>query len=500
METFNIESVELQKIVITLTLSDREGTPADLDAYDVYAASAGIVNPYSLQPRRDAWAVEKNAEGTAYVLTSPGHDIPHGPWKYCIYIKQLSTGLEWPAVFGKITLIPRTTEEPGGISPAPYAVQAETAVTGLVHCVLDAALSAETVNNQMAALRAEAEKAAASAAEAAESLRLVTETLAINENDDYLIFNKGLTQFSYRLQYAEDCKYLMAGKLIKDCTMSLPSATNCSNMFLSCGSLQTVNLEIPSATNCSNMFLSCGALQSANLNLPSATNCSNMFQSCTSLKTVNLEIPSATNCSNMFQSCGALQTVNLELPSATNCSRMFQSCVALQTVNLVLPSATNCSEMFLSCGSLQTVNLELPSATDCSRMFQSCVALQTVNLEIPSATNCDWIFVDSNNIVSSVLNAPLSTRFHEAYNRCPSLMEWDGDLSSALVCTHMFSGCRLNLRSVRNIARTIRDLAAKNNTGSITIGITKNIKGTEELATALAAIRAKGWTVTEQYV
>ena len=431
METFNIESVELQKIVITLTLSDREGTPADLDAYDVYAASAGIVNPYSLQPRRDAWAVEKNAEGTAYVLTSPGHDIPHGPWKYCIYIKQLSTGLEWPAVFGKITLIPRTTEEPGGISPAPYAVQAETAVTGLVHCVLDAALSAETVNNQMAALRAEAEKAAASAAEAAESLRLVTETLAINENDDYLIFNKGLTQFSYRLQYAEDCKYLMAGKLIKDCTMSLPSATNCSNMFLSCG-----------------------ALQSANLNLPSATNCSNMFQSCTSLKTVNLEIPSATNCSNMFQSCGALQTVNLELPSAT----------------------------------------------DCSRMFQSCVALQTVNLEIPSATNCDWIFVDSNNIVSSVLNAPLSTRFHEAYNRCPSLMEWDGDLSSALVCTHMFSGCRLNLRSVRNIARTIRDLAAKNNTGSITIGITKNIKGTEELATALAAIRAKGWTVTEQYV
>ena len=64
----------------------------------------------------------------------------------------------------------------------------------------------------------------------------------------------------------------------------------------------------------------------------------------------------------------------------------------------------------------------------------------------------------------------------------------------------MFAGCRLNLQSVRNIARSIRDLAAENNTGGITIGMTKNIKGTEELATALAAIRSKGWTVAEQYV
>ena len=362
MEIFNIEAVEDQKIIITLTLSDSQGTPADLDAYDVYAASAGIVNPYSLQPRRDAWIVEKNAEGTAYVLTSPGHDIPRGPWKYCIYIKQLSSGLEWPAVSGKISLIPRTTSTPGGISPAPYAVQAETAVTGLVHCVLDAALSAETVNAQMEALRAEAEKAAASAAEAAESLRLVTETLAINENDDYLLFNKGLTQFAYRLQYAEDCSYLMAGKLIKDCTMTLPSATNCSNML------------------------------------------------------------------------------------------------------------------------------------------QSCWSLQTVNLELPSATNCNAIALDCQKLVSSVLNAPLSTSFNESYNLCYLLTEWDGDMSSALSCQYMFAGCRLNLQSVRNIARSIRDLAAENNTGGITIGMTKNIKGTEELATALAAIRSKGWTVAEQYV
>lgn len=165
METFNIESGELQQIVITLTLADKEGTPADLDAYEVYAASAGIINPYSLIPKREAWEVAKNAEGTAYVLTSPGHDIPRGPWRYCIYIRQLATGLEWAAVGGKITLQPRTTEEPGGISPAAYAVQAETAVSGMVHCVLDS--SATALGAMVAAAQGAATAAETSATQAA---------------------------------------------------------------------------------------------------------------------------------------------------------------------------------------------------------------------------------------------------------------------------------------------------------------------------------------------
>ena len=159
MENFTIAAVEGQQIVITLTLADKEGSPADLSAYSVYAASAGVMNPYTLAPVRKAWAVQANEDGTALTLTAPAVMLADGPWRYAIYIKQIATNLEWAAVGGKINLSPRTTEEAGGISPAAYAVQAETAVSGLVHCVLDsssAALVPMVAAAQAAADRAEA--------------------------------------------------------------------------------------------------------------------------------------------------------------------------------------------------------------------------------------------------------------------------------------------------------------------------------------------------------
>lgn len=186
MENFTIAAVEGQQIVITLTLADKEGTPADLSAYAVYAASAGVMNPYTLAPVRKAWTVQANEDGTALTLTAPAVMLADGPWRYAIYIKQLATNLEWAAVGGKINLSPRTTEEAGGISPAAYAVQAETAVSGLVHCVLDssaAALRPMVDAAQAAADRAEAavtasEAAASSAKTAAQQATAAQQTVA----------------------------------------------------------------------------------------------------------------------------------------------------------------------------------------------------------------------------------------------------------------------------------------------------------------------------------
>lgn len=186
MENFTISAVEGQQIVITLTLADKEGSPADLSAYSVYAASAGVMNPYTLAPVRKAWAVQANEDGTALTLTAPAVMLADGPWRYAIYIKQLATNLEWAAVGGKINLSPRTTEEAGGISPAAYAVQAETAVSGLVHCVLDssaAALRPMVDAAQAAADRAEAavtasETAVRSAETAAQTATAAQQTVA----------------------------------------------------------------------------------------------------------------------------------------------------------------------------------------------------------------------------------------------------------------------------------------------------------------------------------
>lgn len=92
----------------------------------------------------------------------------------------------------------------------------------------------------------------------------------------------------------------------------------------------------------------------------------------------------------------------------------------------------------------------------------------------------------------------------------------------------MFTGCHLSLNSVRNIANCINDISEKPWDGSsllgeycrfvphwypeevqirlsgisygqLTLGIDASLEGTTELEEALEAIRAKGWTIEEEY-
>ena len=137
----------------------------------------------------------------------------------------------------------------------------------------------------------------------------------------------------------------------------------------------------------------------------------------------------------------------------------------------------------INTGFTQYIEGKLPVTSGIS-MFSGCTNLTSFNGDLPSLTTANSMF-----------------------SGCTNLTSFNGDLSSLTSGDRMFgsasSNCSaLNLESVQNIAETINDLASKGLTGTIHIGMSNTLKSDDETApinVALAAIRAKGWTVTEIY-
>ena len=169
-----------------------------------------------------------------------------------------------------------------------------------------------------------------------------------------------------------------------------------------------------------------------------------------------------TDGSNMFYQCYNLTSFNSDLSSLTNGNYMFGSCYNLTTFSSDLSSLTNGTSMFNGCSCLTSFNCnDLSSLATGSNMFSGCSALTSFNSDLSSLTTGTSMFGSSS------------------YN-----------------CT------ALNLTSIENISETINDLDAQGKRGTIHIGISKNLKSddvTAPINVALAAIRAKGWTVNELY-
>ena len=144
-------------------------------------------------------------------------------------------------------------------------------------------------------------------------------------------------------------------------------------------------------------------------------------------------------------------------------------------------------------------NINLPALTNGSHMFQNCSTLMNFTSDLSTLTNGSLMFELCASLTSFTGGLPVLTNGHGMFSHCTSLTSFSGALPKMTNGAYMFDKCKLNLASVQNIADTINDLAAQNKTGKITIGMQKAIQGNEELATALATIRNKGWTVTEQY-
>lgn len=181
---------------------------------------------------------------------------------------------------------------------------------------------------------------------------------------------------------------------------------------------------------------------------------------------------------------GKTQYIEGSLNWVTNGSYMFQNCPNLTSLSSDLSSLTNGYFMFNNCPNLTSFSADLSSLTKGDRMFANCSNLTSFNSDLYSLTNGSNIF-----------------------NGCKNLTIFSANLSSLTDGTAMFgtstSNCtKLDLASVQNIAETINDLASKGATGKINIGIAKALQSDDETApvnVALAAIRAKGWTVTEIY-
>ena len=145
---------------------------------------------------------------------------------------------------------------------------------------------------------------------------------------------------------------------------------------------------------------------------------------------------------------------------------------------------------------------DLSSLTIGNSMFSGCTNLTSFSGDLSSLTIGNNMFFNCTNLTSFSSDLSSLTGGTTMFNGCTKLTSFGSDLSSLTIGNNMFFNCKLNLESVQHIANTINDLTAVNKTGSIYISMDKTLKSDDTTAPvneALAAIRAKGWTVSENY-
>jgi hypothetical protein len=207
----------------------------------------------------------------------------------------------------------------------------------------------------------------------------------------------------------------------------------------------------------------------------------NMFYSCNELTSFSSDLSNLTNGDKMFIYCRNLKSFNSDLSSLTNGSKMFNSCENLTTFSSDLSSLTKGSTMFYGCDNLSSFTSDLSRLTSGMGMFRYC-GLTSFTSDLSSLTSGNGMFQDCSNLITFTSDLPKLT---------------DGD--------KMFSSCKLDSQSVKNIIDTINTYSAKLTLG---MGCDKTNGdsdlfaqeiGYTNMASLLAAIQNKGWTVTAQY-
>jgi hypothetical protein len=165
---------------------------------------------------------------------------------------------------------------------------------------------------------------------------------------------------------------------------------------------------------------------------------------------------------------------------------MFQDCYLLTAFNANLSSLTTGNYMFYRAGhdsGFESFASDLSSLTSAYEMFFGCVNLTSFNSNLSSLTNGEGMF-----------------------EFCYKLMTFTSDLSKLTKGKFMFNQCKLDASSVKNIIDTINTYS-----GVLWLGMgcdkTTEDKdlfaqevGYADMTSLLAALQAKGWTVTAQYM
>ena len=332
--------------------------------------------------------------------------------------------------------------------------------------------------------------------------------LSVAKGDDFLFFLDDCTRAVGRLDKLTNGSYLCYGKNITSWDIPSPTLTNGSHMFEKSITLTSFKGELPALTNGRLMFHSCTALQNFNSELPALTEGVSMFANCANLKKWNVDLPMLKDAGSsynggMFQYDGKLEEWVGDLHALEIGDYMFYGCGSLSRFSTsALPSLKYATMMFHSC-QFPSWNIDLPALIKGVEMFKGNRKLTSWNIDLPSMTDGGAMFTWCTSLARFRGDiSALSINYYSGqgmFDHCTSLTSFSSALPALTDGRYMFNLCKLDLASVKNIADTINDLAAQSKTGRITIGMATELNGDTELRTALATIRNKGWTVTEQY-
>ena len=170
--------------------------------------------------------------------------------------------------------------------------------------------------------------------------------------------------------------------------------------------------------------------------------------------------------------------------------------------------------MFYNCDTLISWDTDLLSLTNGKSMFSSCSNLTSFNSNLSGLTNGFCMFNYCSKLESFTADLSSLTYGYAMFFYCSELTSFSSDLSSLTDGSDMFNRCKLNPQSVMNIAISINDLASKNKTGvlHLGIGVTNDSSTIEQQLQTFAeeasfdswsALKQhfsnKGWTVTFYY-
>ena len=207
-----------------------------------------------------------------------------------------------------------------------------------------------------------------------------------------------------------------------------------------------------------------------------------------------------------------LTEFNSDLSSLTDGAYMFAACPNFTSFISDLSSLTNGESMFYACINLTSFTsdsngspMNLSSLSNGYGMFLGCSNLTSFPSDLSSLTNGEMMFLYCSNLTSFTINLSCLTNGQTMFLYCFNLTSFTSDLSSLIHGVDMFYYCKLDAPSIKNIIDTINTYS-----GILTLSMgcdnTTEDKdlfaqevGYTDMASLLAALQAKGWTVTAQY-
>ena len=245
---------------------------------------------------------------------------------------------------------------------------------------------------------------------------------------------------------------------------------NMKNMFKKCSNLININLsnfKTQNVNDMGHMFSSCenlSFLDISSFETNNVTNMSYMFYNCKNLTKIdlsNFNTENVTNMNNMFCSCDNLNNIiftsSFNTMKVTKMNKMFKLCKNIRYLNLSFfntKNVENMSEMFSICENLKNIDLisfNTQNVKDMSKMFNSCSSLKSLDLKnfnTQNVTNMSEMFKHCQNIdninISSLFNTMNVENMKEMFFSCHKLDSIDLKYFNTFNVTNMnsmFANC-----------------------------------------------------------